>query len=73
MSRGKENKQDGAHSEFKLKKDNIIDSQESSRSDKELQYNREEFAQELNPLYHVPLALEMNKFDEITTCVKDRE
>lgn len=73
MPHGKENKQVGAHSEFKLKEDSINDFEESSSSDKKLQHNREEFAQELNPLYHVPLALEMNKFDEITTCVKDRE
>jgi len=54
-----------------VKENRINDS--PSLTEMDLPHNREEFSQELNPLNHVPLALEMNKFDEITTCVKDRE
>lgn len=56
------------------KKENLInDSSASSSPEMDLKNIRAEFAQEQNPLNHVPLALEMNKFDELTSCIKERE
>lgn len=70
MSRKKENQQVEEQPKGDEKESRINDS--TSLTEMDLPH-KEEFAQELNPLNHVPLALEMNKFDEITTCVKDRE
>lgn len=73
MPRQNENQHVEANPDLNVKKESIINDSPSSVSSETEQNKRAEFAQELNPLNHIPLALEMNKFDELISCIEEEE
>lgn len=73
MPRQNENQHVEANPDFDVKKESIINDSPSSVSSETEQNKRAELAQELNPLNHIPLALEMNKFDELISCIEEEE
>ena len=75
MPRENENKHTEETTRFDEKKERMINDTPPSE-DTEMGnpiYKRAEFAQELNPLNHIPIALELNKFEELIGCIEEEE
>lgn len=75
MPRGNENQHTEETTGFGKEKERMINDTPPSE-DTEMSnptYKRAEFAQELNPLNHIPIALELNKFEELIGCIEEEE